>query len=206
MEDAAIAAVLQYELARDEAMSEAVDAACMLINWSSATPITTPYAYANGDDSISLAVTPQSTQTYAVAIGEKSIEITLIKRDAHTAQISINGDRINVLFNRPGPAGIELSIDGRTHSLINLNAIYASAEDAAGAGSVLAPMHGALLEVIVKKGDAVSKGQRLAILEAMKMQHEILAGIDGTVQAVHVEAGSQIAADTLMIEIEGDDA
>jgi len=72
----------------------------------------------------------------------------------------------------------------------------------AGAGTVIAPMHGALLEVFVKTGDKVSKGERLAILEAMKMQHEILAEIDGIITAVHVEAGSQIVTDTLMIDIE----
>jgi len=67
-------------------------------------------------------------------------------------------------------------------------------------------MHGALLEIFVKTGDKVSKGQRLAILEAMKMQHEILAEIDGTITAIHVKAGAQIAADTIMIDIEEDEA
>ena len=69
-------------------------------------------------------------------------------------------------------------------------------------GAIIAPMHGALLDIFVQTGDKVKQGTRLAILEAMKMQHEILAEIDGTVSAIHVKAGAQIAADTLMIEIE----
>ena len=81
-----------------------------------------------------------------------------------------------------------------------------TAEDTAGAGTIIAPMHGALLEVFVKTGQTVTKGARLAVLEAMKMQHEILAEIDGTVTDILVKAGHQIAADTIMIEIEEKEA
>ena len=59
----------------------------------------------------------------------------------------------------------------------------------------------------MQAGDTVSAGQRIAILEAMKMQHEILADIDGTVTEVSASAGTQIAADDLIMEIEaGDEA
>jgi 3-methylcrotonyl-CoA carboxylase alpha subunit len=62
------------------------------------------------------------------------------------------------------------------------------------AGGVLAaPMHGKLLAIGVAKGDAVQKGQRLAILEAMKMEHALLAPFDGTVADVLASAGMQVA-------------
>ena len=59
-----------------------------------------------------------------------------------------------------------------------------------------------LLEVFVSPGDQVEVGTRLAILEAMKMQHDIFAEVAGTVQSVLAAAGSQVAADDLLIEIE----
>jgi geranyl-CoA carboxylase alpha subunit len=62
-------------------------------------------------------------------------------------------------------------------------------------------MHGRLLEVLVEKGQAVTKGQRLAIVEAMKMQHELIAEVDGVVSAIHFAAGIQVAADALLMEI-----
>ena len=71
-----------------------------------------------------------------------------------------------------------------------------------GGGNVVAPMHGMLLEVHAAAGDTVSKGQRLAVLEAMKMQHEITARVDGTVLAVFKAAGEQVGADDLILEIE----
>jgi 3-methylcrotonyl-CoA carboxylase alpha subunit len=60
-------------------------------------------------------------------------------------------------------------------------------------GIVIAPMHGKLLALFVKKGDAVRKSQRVAILEAMKMEHALLAPVDGTVADVLVSAGKQVA-------------
>jgi geranyl-CoA carboxylase alpha subunit len=74
-------------------------------------------------------------------------------------------------------------------------------EDAAGGGRVISPMHGLLLEVLVKPGDTVVKGQTLAVLEAMKMHYEIVAEIDGTVAEVTAVAGKQVAADDVLIEI-----
>ena len=72
----------------------------------------------------------------------------------------------------------------------------------AGDGIVRAPMHGQLLELVVSETDAVVPGQRLAVLEAMKMQHEILAEISGKVSTIAAKARTQIAMDTIIMEIE----
>ena len=63
-------------------------------------------------------------------------------------------------------------------------------------------MHGTLLEVFVKPGDTVEVGSRLAVLEAMKMQHDILADIDGTVTEVFAVAAKQVSVDDMLFEIE----
>jgi geranyl-CoA carboxylase alpha subunit len=63
-------------------------------------------------------------------------------------------------------------------------------------------MHGKLVEISVREGASVRRGDRLAVLEAMKMQHEIVAGVDGRVASIAASAGSQIAAGSLILEIE----
>ncbi|HEY2134616.1 MAG TPA: biotin carboxylase N-terminal domain-containing protein [Xanthobacteraceae bacterium] len=68
-------------------------------------------------------------------------------------------------------------------------------------GRVSAPMHGKVLEILVAPGDAVRKGQRLAVIEAMKMEHALLAPFDGTVAEVHTLAGGQVAEGALLITI-----
>ena len=67
--------------------------------------------------------------------------------------------------------------------------------DAEGAegGAVTAPMHGKLLALLVAKGETVRKGQRLAILEAMKMEHALVAPVDGVVADVLASPGRQVA-------------
>ena len=95
-----------------------------------------------------------------------------------------------------------LSVEGRCAQYRDA-ILVDGADDADGAsGSVTAPMHGMLLEMRVQAGDAVAAGQTLAVLEAMKMHHEILAEAAGTVTSVIACAGHQVAADDLLIEIE----
>lgn len=66
---------------------------------------------------------------------------------------------------------------------------------------VSAPLPGAVLEVKVAAGDSVREGQVVAVLEAMKMENEILAPCDGKVQAVHVHAGSAVSLGDPLLEI-----
>lgn len=59
-------------------------------------------------------------------------------------------------------------------------------------GLVKSPMHGKLVALFVKDGEAVEKGQRVAIVEAMKMEHPVLAPRAGTVEGIAFETGSQL--------------
>ena len=65
-------------------------------------------------------------------------------------------------------------------------------------------MHGKVLAIEVAKGDRVARGQRLAVIEAMKMEHALHAHGDGFVADVMVEAGAQVAEGARLLLIEGD--
>jgi geranyl-CoA carboxylase alpha subunit len=99
---------------------------------------------------------------------------------------------------------LHCSIQGRGAFFKDLIILDGAIDEAVGGGRVIAPMHGLLLEVLVKSGDEVVKGQTLAILEAMKMHYEIKAEIDGIVEEVSAVAGKQVAADDVLIEINQD--
>ena len=68
-------------------------------------------------------------------------------------------------------------------------------------GAVTAPMHGKLLALLVEKGAAVRKGQRLAVLEAMKMEHALVAPVDGVVTDVLAGVGKQVAEGATVLVI-----
>ncbi len=79
----------------------------------------------------------------------------------------------------------------------------ASAPAASGAGeSITSPMPGNILAVNVAAGDMVKKGQVLMVLEAMKMENEIMAPHDGKVTAVAVTKGAAVESGTLLCTIQ----
>jgi len=69
-------------------------------------------------------------------------------------------------------------------------------------GAIESVITGIVKEIFVKNGDSVAKGDCLLLLEAMKMNNEILSPIDGTVQEVFVSEQSKVAKGTLMVKIE----
>jgi 3-methylcrotonyl-CoA carboxylase alpha subunit len=77
---------------------------------------------------------------------------------------------------------------------------------AGGNGAIAAPMHGKVLSVSVAKGEKVVKGQRLMVLEAMKMEHALDAETDGIVAELSVAAGDQVSEGVRLMLIEAEKA
>jgi 3-methylcrotonyl-CoA carboxylase alpha subunit len=75
----------------------------------------------------------------------------------------------------------------------------------AGDGAILAPMPGKVTSVEVAAGDAVTKGQRLLTLEAMKMEHGLTAPFDGVVAELNTAEGAQVQVDAVLVKIEAAD-
>ncbi len=67
--------------------------------------------------------------------------------------------------------------------------------------SIKAPMPGTILSFNVSVGDTVSEGQVLAILEAMKMENELVSPASGKVKSIHVEKGSSVVENQIILQI-----
>ena len=74
-------------------------------------------------------------------------------------------------------------------------------QGSAGATAVKAPMPGTLVKVNVKVGDAVKKGDVLCVLEAMKMENDIMAPADGVVASVEASQGASVATDAVLVTL-----
>jgi geranyl-CoA carboxylase alpha subunit len=95
--------------------------------------------------------------------------------------------------------------DGSGHFILeDVTHQPAAAVAGAGSGQIKASMDGAIVEVRVKEGDAVEAGQTLVVLEAMKMEHPLKAGISGTVTAISCDAGQQVKSRQLLASVEAD--
>ena len=104
-------------------------------------------------------------------------------------------------------------VDGRTVTLFGATPMALTMPDplartSAGAGGdvVLTPMPGLLRDVLVSVGDVVQQGDKLAVLEAMKMEHALRAPRDGRIAAIHASAGTQVQAGIALITLEDQDA
>ena len=67
--------------------------------------------------------------------------------------------------------------------------------------TVLSPLPGIVLEILVKEGDVVKMGDKLLVLEAMKMENMILAETSGTIAAIKVSARSTVLQGDILLEI-----
>jgi geranyl-CoA carboxylase alpha subunit len=204
--DCAVAAVLEVSLEYEQAQHNSVIVSPNLRNWSSASPLVSRKRYGFGDREYSLAVTPLAGERYRIVDDgreeEQSVEIEVLSIDGSTAHIGVADSQHVARFFSPRAGLLYLSIEGCNASYRDLIRLDGVQDQSSGGGNVTAPMHGVLLEVLVAAGDTVTEGQTLAVLEAMKMHYQIVAEADGTVVEVMAEAGKQVAADDLLIEIE----
>jgi acetyl/propionyl-CoA carboxylase alpha subunit len=138
--------------------------------------------------------------------------------------LTVDGEPLDAVVLEATPGAVNLLVDGvrRTFTVQRygdsvhvdsplgstaLRAVsrFPSLEAARPAGSLLAPMPGAVVQVLVKPGDVVTEHEAIVVLEAMKMQHTIGADRDGVVTEVHVSVGQQVSIDEVLAVV-GDPA
>ena len=102
-------------------------------------------------------------------------------------------------FTRYTVNGLVVSDRGETFVFGRpISSTHHSAHD----GDILSPMPGKIIAVEVAAGDSVTKGQKLLTLEAMKMEHTLVAPFDGTVAELSAVAGAQVQVEALLARIE----
>ena len=205
VEDAAAAAVIDLNLEYQRHFNSSTLTSHKLKNWTMASGLVSRKQYQFGESLFDLSISPvaNSTDSYLVTCAEsqQQIGIQVLTMDSNNANLSVNGSAQLVTFKLRQQGQLYCSIAGRGALFKDQIILDGAVDEAAGGGRVIAPMHGLLLEVLVKPGDQVVKGQNLAVLEAMKMHYEIVAEVDGTVEEVTAVAGNQVAADDVLIEI-----
>jgi geranyl-CoA carboxylase alpha subunit len=199
-EKLAAAAVLHFVFEKQLAMEEALDINPQLLNWSSTGRLRSVFSHRQGDETMLFAVTAHDDQSFGVEVEGESMWIVVKSLNGNSARLDVEGRGVNAVFHAETDGTLNLAMDGTSFTTTYASTSIGLADENGG-GTITAPMHGLLLEIVVSDGQSVSKGDRLAVLEAMKMQHEIVAEVDGVVAGIAASAGNQIAAGDLVLEI-----
>ena len=144
---------------------------------------------------------------YAVAIGEAEGKMLSVNVNGADYQVELEdsfvaaapqNDKVAAApqdKTAPSASSVIPSASSVIPSAAKESAAPAAAPAAKPAGpgtKVESPLPGVVIEVSVKEGQAVKQGQKVAVLEAMKMENEIAATVDGTVTAIHVNKGDSV--------------
>jgi 3-methylcrotonyl-CoA carboxylase alpha subunit len=147
--------------------------------------------------------------------GTRALDLALtVDGKPASAQVRYGANGALVTFDNEGP-------DGDARTIATPDAVYVlrrgrqtvvalrdfdsvDVEHAGADGLVRAPMHGKVLALLVERGQKVGKGHRVAVVEAMKMEHALTAPLDGTVTEIAVAAGAQVAEGVKVMLIKPD--
>ena len=134
-----------------------------------------------------LNASEHTTVTADIGSGPETFETQKTGSDSSVRYF--NAEDGFVLFEKGQALHVRMAVRGTGH---------ASAAD----GAILAPMPGKVIAVDVSEGDTVTAGQRLMVLEAMKMEHALTAPFDGTVSGLEISAGSQVQVEEVLCVVE----
>jgi acetyl/propionyl-CoA carboxylase alpha subunit len=153
---------------------------------------------------------PVSISDDGLAVADRPVRAELMAIDGTPARILRVGDRIHrVVARRHGVRGTYvLWIDGWRFEVEALDERTRAIRDRAAAAAansgpapLVAPMPGLIVRVLCAPGDVVTAGTPLVVMEAMKMENELRAAGDGTVQTVLVSAGKAVEKGTVLVQL-----
>jgi len=139
--------------------------------------------------------------TFTAQLCDQTVCIEVLERTPEQLVYLIDGVRRRVHYVLDGD---QLYLDRDNGNVAIRNITYAAPEtaDVAGDGKIRAPMDGAVVNILVNKGDQVLKGQTLLILEAMKIQQQIKSDVDGVVEDVLGQQGQQVKKRQMLFTIQ----
>lgn len=133
--------------------------------------------------------------TYKFKIYGHEFETKVVRREEDEVVISVNGQEYKAYLQ----PRISKSMARATPKIVRPAAKpgedtprTAAPGGTVGAGTIKAPLPGLVLKVLVKEGDTVKSGDKVLIMEAMKMQNNIEATTSGVVKTVHVAEGASV--------------
>lgn len=160
-------------------------------------------SYEHNAESVSIELTPTgSGKSYRATIGEQQVDVEILQSKDGKLDLLIDGKRVTAYVSSDG-AKRWVTVNGQTLVLTKSSSTRRGGHGHHHtAGELTAPMPGQVRAVNVSEGEAVTKGQTLLLLEAMKMEIRVQAPSDGVVKKVFVKPGQTVEREQNLIEVE----
>lgn len=168
--------------------------------WQTGLGVPLPLKLKYDDQQVQLQLSSLNN-TFTVQLCDQSVSIEVLERTAEQLVYLMDGVRRRVQYVLDDD---QLYLDRDNGNVAIHNVTYAAPEivDVAGDGKIRAPMDGAVVNILVDKGDQVVKGQTLLVLEAMKIQQQIKSDVDGVVDEVLGQQGQQVKKRQILFTIQ----
>lgn len=141
-------------------------------------------------------------KTYQFKINGKEYQVAIGEAQGKMLSVTVNGADYQVeLENAPAAAPVQTQAPAAATPAAAAPAAAPKPAPTGAGEKVNSPLPGVIVEVSVKEGQAVKAGQKVAVLEAMKMENEIPAPKDGTITAIHVNKGDSILEGAPVVSI-----
>ncbi len=162
----------------------------------------TRYRYNDGSDRpLEVLLTSANRgEGYHLSIEGRELDVRLNEIQEHTMTLTLFGYRQTVWLAQQGSQWWVQTRKGGVQ-LKSLSLLPEPRSVADAGGSLRAPMPGSVIQILVKQGQQVQKGDPLLKLEAMKMEHTIRTSADGIVEAIYYREGETVPADALLVKI-----
>lgn len=141
-------------------------------------------------------------KTYKLTINGDRYEARIMEYSGTHARINING--AEYLIQIEDDSMIQVPKLPEQEKAVPMAPNFSSGFDGKG-GDLRAPIPGVIVNIQVKEGDKVKKGQTVIIIEAMKMQSEIAAPVDGTITKILVKERAPVQEGDLLMQLTGDE-
>lgn len=137
---------------------------------------------------------------YKLKINGNDYNVVINDVQESVASIEVNGSNYKVEFEKPivKPTAIKVVKTATAAPAVSAAAPKPAAAPAPSAGgtTISSPLPGVILEVCVKEGDTVKNGQKIMVLEAMKMENVVEATADGVIKSIKVNKGDSVMEGT----------
>lgn len=172
-----------------------------LLGWHSSHATPAAFALRWGDRDRAIELQVSGGRRFSATIDGETVEVAVSEVSPGAFRYLGAGVQGCARYARGRGDSLWLMAEGATECFVDRS--YAPAETtAAGSdGRITAHSDGKIVAVLVKPGDAVAKGQTLAVLEAMKMEFQLAAPLAGVVDTVSVAAGDQVKARQLLVQM-----